>query len=233
MAAVQHSPGGEKIVLAALPISHAENYRYYWRGDWEPGNPPWMENLYPGAEATYRVRYWDPGWQSILYGSPNSYLDRILAAGFDGVYIGTSSNHWYYHDLGRETAIIEMVDLIVDIANYARERRPGFLIIVEDPPEYREDRPDYVAAINGVARPEFYYGEGGPGNPASFGTIGTIEPMLDQWIEAGKVVLIWAVTTDPDQIADHYTRARERGYIPFAGGEFMDYIAINPGFEPD
>ncbi len=33
------------------------------------------------------MRIWDRQWQHILYGSPNSYIGRIAAAGFDGSYL--------------------------------------------------------------------------------------------------------------------------------------------------
>jgi len=33
------------------------------------------------------VRYWDADWQALIYGHSGAYLDRILSAGFDGVYL--------------------------------------------------------------------------------------------------------------------------------------------------
>ena len=42
-----------------------------------------------GIEGNYtlRRRYWHPDWKKIIYGNSDAYLDRIVAAGFDGVYL--------------------------------------------------------------------------------------------------------------------------------------------------
>ena len=42
-------------------------------------NPDWAGN--------YKVRYWEQGWQDLILSGPESYLNRITAAGFDGVYL--------------------------------------------------------------------------------------------------------------------------------------------------
>jgi len=33
------------------------------------------------------VKYWNQEWQGIIYKNYDSYLDKITAAGFDGVYL--------------------------------------------------------------------------------------------------------------------------------------------------
>jgi cysteinyl-tRNA synthetase len=38
-------------------------------------------------KGNYKGDYWDPDWQAIILGGENAYLDKILAAGFDGVYL--------------------------------------------------------------------------------------------------------------------------------------------------
>jgi cysteinyl-tRNA synthetase len=70
-----------------LSIGEAEDYRYYWQTDWRTGNPSWIAEENPDWEGNYKVKYWEPEWQDIIYGNNNSYLIRILGAGFDGVYL--------------------------------------------------------------------------------------------------------------------------------------------------
>ena len=41
----------------------------------------------PDWEGNYKVRYWEEDWQAIIYGDADSYLQKILDAGFDGVYL--------------------------------------------------------------------------------------------------------------------------------------------------
>ena len=83
-------------VLAYLSIGEAEDYRWYWQSGWEPGDPDWIVQSDPDWPGNYYVKFWDPAWQNILY----AYLDRILAAGFDGVYlasvIGIGIEELYY-----------------------------------------------------------------------------------------------------------------------------------------
>ncbi len=79
--------GGDRLVICYMSIGEAENYRYYWQPGWFPGNPSWLGPVNPGWPGNYKVRYWDPAWQAIIYGNDASYLKKILDAGFDGVYL--------------------------------------------------------------------------------------------------------------------------------------------------
>lgn len=79
--------GGSRIVLCYMSIGEAEDYRWYWDPSWATDPPSWLGPENPEWPGNYRVEYWDPEWQEIIYGSPDAYLDRIIAAGFDGVYL--------------------------------------------------------------------------------------------------------------------------------------------------
>ena len=79
--------GGRRLVLAYLSVGEAEDYRYYWQSAWNPGNPSWLGTENPDWPGNYLVKYWDPEWQQIICGNDNSYLKKILDAGFDGVYL--------------------------------------------------------------------------------------------------------------------------------------------------
>lgn len=79
--------GGRRLLLAYLSIGQAESDRFYWQNSWFTNPPVWLVEQVAGDPLNYHVRYWDPGWQAILFGSPNAYLDRILATEFDGAYL--------------------------------------------------------------------------------------------------------------------------------------------------
>jgi cysteinyl-tRNA synthetase len=87
--------GGSRQVICYLSIGEAENYRYYWDRSWDrnrdgrpdEGAPEWLARENPNWKGNYKVRYWDAGWQAILFGGEESYLDQILSRGFDGVYL--------------------------------------------------------------------------------------------------------------------------------------------------
>ena len=79
--------GGKRLVICYMSIGEAEDYRYYWQSEWKRHKPAWLARENPSWPGNYKVRYWDPAWQEIICGSGDSYLNRILAAGFDGVYL--------------------------------------------------------------------------------------------------------------------------------------------------
>jgi len=81
------SNGGARLVLSYLSIGEAEDYRYYWDSGWDSNPPDWLDEANPDWPGNYKVRYWDPDWQDIIYGNADSYLQVILDAGFDGVYL--------------------------------------------------------------------------------------------------------------------------------------------------
>ncbi|TRX40857.1 endo alpha-1,4 polygalactosaminidase [Flavobacterium restrictum] len=79
--------GGKRLVISYLSIGEAENYRYYWQPSWKPNNPTWIDAENPDWPGNYKVKYWTPEWQTIIYGNENSYLKKIINAHFDGAYL--------------------------------------------------------------------------------------------------------------------------------------------------
>ena len=91
--------GGSRLIISYMSIGEAEDYRYYWQEDWKVGSPDYLDKENPVWEGNYKVMYWDPDWQKIIFGSEDSYLDKILASGFDGVYLDIIDAFEYYEDL--------------------------------------------------------------------------------------------------------------------------------------
>jgi cysteinyl-tRNA synthetase len=231
--ALKNSPGGPKLILCYMSIGQSENYRWYWDPDWELNPPSWLD-LPDGVWAgDHWVRYWDPAWQEIIYGKSGSYLDQILALGFDGVYLDRVDAYWYYQDQGRETAAREMVDFILDFTKYARQRHPGFGVFPQNAEELGIRFPDYLQAMTGVGVEDLYYGYPRDHEPSPAAWTAEREAILDQWVAAGKLVLTIDYTARPEQIADAYFRAHVRGYIPYVTDRSLGRLRINPGFEPE
>jgi cysteinyl-tRNA synthetase len=85
---LKRKPGGSaRLVIAYMSIGEAEDYRYYWRSSWEKNPPSWLDEENPDWPGNYKVRYWNPEWQAKIFGSNGAYLDMLLSAGFDGVYL--------------------------------------------------------------------------------------------------------------------------------------------------
>ena len=88
--------GGKRLVICYMSIGEAEDYRYYWQSEWKRDKPAWLARENPEWRGNYKVRYWDPAWQEIICGAGDSYLNRILAAGFDGVYLDVVDAFEYF-----------------------------------------------------------------------------------------------------------------------------------------
>lgn len=96
---LQYKPNGaRRLVLAYMSVGEAETYRYYWQSDWKDNPPSWMDEPNEDWQDNYRVKYWRAEWKHLLYGSPNSYLDKILTAGFDGAFLDVVDVYQYYQE---------------------------------------------------------------------------------------------------------------------------------------
>lgn len=90
--------GGTRLLIAYISIGEAEDYRYYWQSEWETNPPQWLEDENPNWPGCHKVQYWDPEWQRIIYGNKDSYLKKILDAGFDGVYLDIIDAFEYFEN---------------------------------------------------------------------------------------------------------------------------------------
>lgn len=88
--------GGSRLVVCYMSIGEAENYRYYWNPDWNTEKPEWLVAENPDWPGNFKVKYWEPAWQNMIYGNDNSYLSKILAADFDGVYLDIIDGFEYF-----------------------------------------------------------------------------------------------------------------------------------------
>ena len=91
--------GGRRLVIAYMSVGEAEDYRYYWQSAWREGAPSWMASENPDWPGNYKVRYWDQDWQTIIYGQDDSYVARIVGAGFDGVYLDIIDAFEFFEEL--------------------------------------------------------------------------------------------------------------------------------------
>lgn len=231
--ALKESAGGPKIVLCYMSIGQSENYRWYWDPKWEKNPPVWLDVPDGVWAGDHWVHYWEPEWQRIIYGTPESYLDQILALGFDGVYLDRVDAYWYYQEQGRESAAREMVDFILDFTEYARKKQPGFGIFPQNAEELGTRFPEFMEAMTGIGVEDLYYGYPRDHEPSPPEWTAEREAILDQWIAAEKLVLTIDYTGKPEQIADAYARSHARGYIPYVTDRSLGRLRINPGFEPD
>lgn len=97
IAQLQKKPNGNRrLVICYMSIGEAEDYRYYWQDDWNNNPPSWLLDENPDWNGDFKVEYWNTNWQNIIFGSTDSYFDKILSIGFDGVYLDLVDAYEYF-----------------------------------------------------------------------------------------------------------------------------------------
>ena len=171
--------GRSRTVLAYFSIGEAEDYRWYFDGSWtnpitgqpDKDAPCWLGRTNPEWRGNYKVQYWSAAWQDYVL----LYLDEIIAAGFDGVYLDIVDAYEYWADednresfvLTEREAADRMINLVMVIAEHGRETDPGFLIFPQNGEpilEYDDGEGSfaagaYLAAIDGIGIEDLYYDE--------------------------------------------------------------------------
>lgn len=235
---LQQSTGGKR-VLSYLSIGEAEDYRWYWQPRWDRNGdgrpdagraPKWLGTENPDWEGNYRVKYWQGAWQDVAI----AYLDKVIDAGFDGVYLDIVDAYEYWGPDGRNvnpSAERDMVDFVKRIAQHARVARgkTDFAVFVQNA-EHLSTHADYLQAVTGIGREDVFY-NGNATVPASEWR--SVARDLDRFKRAGKPVLVIDYPQKADRIEVFYTKALNRGYVPFAADRELDKLTIRPGHEPD
>lgn len=92
--------GGQRKVISYISIGSAEKFRYYWKKGWGLHHPLWLKRKYEGYDDEFWVKFWKKDWQDIIYGNDDSYMKKILNAGFDGAYLDNVEAYYflYYKD---------------------------------------------------------------------------------------------------------------------------------------
>lgn len=220
----QMNGGGRRKLLSYLSIGEAENYRYYWNAAWTSSPPAWLERPNPDWPGNYKVRYWDPAWQQIVFG----YVDRIIAAGFDGAYLDIIDAYEYFEEQGDAQARAKMVQFVTSLAQYARAKKPGFGIFPQNGEGLLGD-PAYLNVISGIGREETYWlanGSAGTATPAA--DTARIEGLLDRAVAAGKLVLTIDYTTSADRMRQAHARAKAKRYVEYCGTRELDRLVPQP-----
>lgn len=224
IAGLKHSPGGSKTVLAYCSIGEAEDYRWYWQTGWRPGDPAWLGPENPEWKGNYAVRYWMKGWQDIVY----EYLNRILAQGFDGVYLDKVDA---YEDWAKErpTGRSDMALFVGQISSYVKAANPAFLVVPQNGHELIDEE-GYAAAIDGLGSEDNYF----DGDKAlSADDRSYREGYLDKYRVAGKPVFLVDYCRQSANVDFVYSRARARGYVPYCTVRDLDRLIVNTKYPPD
>ena len=205
-------------LVAYLSMGAAESYRSYWQKGWKVGAPAWLLNEDPDWPGNFDVAYWDPAWQAIAL----AQLDRVIAQGFDGVYMDLI-DAYQRHD-NRPGARAEMVAWVCKIAAHARAQNPQFVIIPQNAAELIRD-PSYAACVDASGNEETYIYA--TNRPTEAARQRDLLASYQLWQQAGKPVFTIEYANQPVLMKSAAERARAVGLIPYVGERSLDKLILN------
>ncbi len=220
----RRADGGSRILLAYLSIGEAEDYRSYWRPAWQTSPPAWLGEENPDWPGNYAVHYWDSQWQGLIMGGPDAYLDRIINAGFDGVYLDRIDAFDVPEPtLSRAMRMQKMTEFVSAIATYARRVRPNFIVVGQNGEELL-NYAGYAATIDGVGKEDLFFGLGGDGAPNSKGELRASLTPLQRFLASGKPVFLIEYLDTPESKALAHKNAAALGVPLFIGSRELDDV---------
>ena len=84
--------GGKRIVIGYLSIGEAEDYRFYWKKEWNKNKPDWIVSENENWSRNYIVEYWNPEWKEII----KEYQKKLDEIGVDGYLLDTLDSYSYF-----------------------------------------------------------------------------------------------------------------------------------------
>ena len=225
--------GSRRLVIAYLSIGEAESYRFYWDKSWKRQKPAWLLGENPEWEENYSVCFWDQGWQKLMCGQPQAYLDRILAQGFDGIYLDKCDvtedlkQHFKAAAKSRSDLDGDMVAFVTRLSSYAKAKRPGFVVLMQNAEPLLE-RPALRTVIDGVAKEELLFGLDAPERPNTKGEIAESKDLLDLIKDDGKPVLMVEYLDNPAKAREAAAMAKRLGYVLYVAPKDRELDRLAP-----
>jgi len=214
----------EKLVISYISIGEAEDYRFYWNESWDEnhdgipdfGAPNWLDIENTEWEGNYKVHFWLEEWQQIIY----EYLDKILAVGFDGIYMDIIDAYENYQSIIPHSDW-EMIDFVINISNYVKSHSSAnFSVFVQNADELLLNS-TYLEHIDGIGREDLFYFDNTP-TSVSWRNEGIKN--LKYALNNNKTVLI----TDYPQLKaskyELYQHCISNGYLGYAANRKLDRL---------
>lgn len=211
-------------ILSYISIGEAEDYRYYWDTNWLETSPDWLDESNPAWPGNYKVKYWITEWQEII----KRYLQKIIDIGFDGIYLDIIDAYEFYENTITNSDRL-MIDFVDVISNFTRTQVSEFLIIPQNGEAIVNDR--YLDLVDGIAREEVYVQS--TNDKRDLTETREIEGYLDQFLDAGKLVMVVDYANNQDLIDYATSSATTKGYLTLVTDVDLDHLGPNLSNESD
>ena len=229
--------GRERTVLCYIDVGEAESYRWYWQDGWDVGDPEWIVAPDPdGWDENYPVAFWNDEWRSIMFEA----FDRIIADGYDGVYLDWLEVYSFEPVVGlaEEEGLDpedELVAFVRDLAAHARAQDPDFILVAQNAAEMGA-REEYREVFDAIAQEAIWFDGGGdPDTEEQVGDVAQDQELTEENLDALKVwqdagVPVWACeyATEPDNVETAYSRGAERGFLTYVTTRPLDRLTETP-----
>jgi cysteinyl-tRNA synthetase, unknown class len=242
----------QSVIVSYISIGEASDYRDHWQDNWttytdpalraagEPtaNAPAWLGAWNEQWPNSRKVRYWDPAWQAVIFNNEKTgWLDKIVAAGFDGAYLDIVDG--YYHwgceiaqssqcragdPANERESASRMIDFIVALSQHARKTNPDFIVIpqngayiidaLEDEDHKRRDA--YLEHINAIACEDLFFKGDKPENNGFAPDTEAIDALVRDFLEPGVVVMSVDYLSDNKKVSKFYSEATDKGFLPYA-----------------
>lgn len=247
--------GHTKLVLAYVDIGQAESWRWYWT--W-PQTQALAETYWPsfllgtdpdGWAGCWIVAYWSAEWRRILLGegaappadgSWSSVIDEVIDDGFDGIYMD-----WVeaYSDarvlaaakLQGVDPATEMIRLIRDLRDYARARKPEFVVVQQNAADLLDGHPELLDVIDGIAQENTWFAgqadsawddPSGADVAQSSAVTAEMVRSLEPFHRGGKQVFtVDYAVTHADAV---YDASSAQGYVPYCTRAALSQLTSTP-----
>lgn len=185
--------------------------------------PAWLGGENESWSGNFFVRYEDPQWQAIFLDGPQSYLARLIGAGFDGIYLDRV-DAFYEHPDQRTDAAQQMLEFVARIAQQARATKPDFLIVPQNGEELLS-RPGYAEMIDAIAKEDLLFGSPEHGMANTTEQIANTLRWLSMAKRKGKRVLVVEYLDDPEKIAGARAKIAQMGFVPSFAPRGLDQLS--------
>ncbi len=151
----------EKLLVSYLSVGEAESYRSYFGSTWLEEPPTFMAESNPEWPNNYKVKYWDPDWKGIIF----DYIDEIIAAEFDGLYLDIIDAFYYWEETAPradEFYRLEMVSFVQEMRAHADAQLAATgggddFVIIGQNSEALTEYAAFLETVDGVAKEDLYF----------------------------------------------------------------------------